>query len=95
MRSGCNVQLIEGTGGVFDIVVDDQLKFSKKISGNFPSEKGISSIMSGLKNHMLVKKWILEQLGSEQITVEKIRYIDIFEEELEYELYDVSDTLRK
>ena len=23
------------------------------------------------------------------------RYIDIFEEELEYELYDVADTLRK
>lgn len=45
--SGCNVQLVEGTGGVFDIVVDNQLKFSKKINGNFPSEKEISSIISG------------------------------------------------
>jgi hypothetical protein len=27
--------------------------------------------------------------------VEKIRYIDIFEEELEYEFYDLNDTLIK
>ena len=45
--SGYTVQLVEGTGGVFDIVVDNQLKFSKKINGNFPSEKEISSIISG------------------------------------------------
>jgi predicted Rdx family selenoprotein len=45
--SGCNVQLVEDTGGVFDIVVNNQLKFSKKINGNLPSEKEISSIISG------------------------------------------------
>ena len=38
---------------------------------------------------------IIESEIKQDQMVEKIRYIDIFEEELEYEFYDLNDTLIK
>ena len=37
-RSGAEVELVKGHGGVFEITVDGALKFSKKATGRFPSE---------------------------------------------------------
>jgi selenoprotein W-related protein len=33
---GVKPQLIKGTGGVFEVKVDDELVFSKKKTGRFP-----------------------------------------------------------
>jgi selT/selW/selH-like putative selenoprotein len=35
---GVEAELIRGTNGVFDVVVDDQLVFSKHESGRFPND---------------------------------------------------------
>lgn len=39
--SGVQPQLIEGSGGVFEVEVDGQLVFSKKALGRFPSDDEI------------------------------------------------------
>ncbi|MCH7491825.1 MAG: Rdx family protein [Gemmatimonadetes bacterium] len=36
--SGCDVQLIEGSGGVFEVIVDGDLVFSKKALGRHAEE---------------------------------------------------------
>jgi selT/selW/selH-like putative selenoprotein len=38
---GAEVELAPGVGGVFEITVDGQLKFSKKQIGRFPSDDEI------------------------------------------------------
>jgi selenoprotein W-related protein len=38
---GAEVELVPGVGGVFEITVDGQLKFSKKQIGRFPSDDEI------------------------------------------------------
>lgn len=35
-ETGASVELIEGSGGVFDVVADGKLLFSKKKEGRFP-----------------------------------------------------------
>jgi selenoprotein W-related protein len=35
---GAEVELVPGVGGVFEITVDGQLKFSKKAMGRFPTD---------------------------------------------------------
>jgi len=37
-KYGAEVELVPGVGGVFEITVDGQLKFSKKASGRFPTD---------------------------------------------------------
>jgi selT/selW/selH-like putative selenoprotein len=37
-KYGAEVELVPGVGGVFDITVDGQLKFSKKQTGRFPTD---------------------------------------------------------
>jgi selT/selW/selH-like putative selenoprotein len=37
-RYGAEVELVPGVGGVFDITVDGQLKYSKKQTGRFPTD---------------------------------------------------------
>ena len=37
-KYGADVELVPGVGGVFEITVDGQLKFSKKQTGRFPSD---------------------------------------------------------
>ena len=36
--SGCDVKLIEGSGGVFEVIVDGDLVFSKKTLGRHAEE---------------------------------------------------------
>jgi len=38
--------LIEGAGGVFDVRVDGQLIFSKKIAGRFPEHEEIIGVLT-------------------------------------------------
>ena len=38
---GAEVELVPGVGGVFEITVDGQLKFSKKQTGRFPTDDEI------------------------------------------------------
>ena len=37
-KYGAEVELVPGVGGVFEITVDGQLKFSKKQTGRFPTD---------------------------------------------------------
>ena len=39
-------KLIEGSGGVFDVRVDGELIFSKKVAGRFPEDNEIIEIVS-------------------------------------------------
>lgn len=45
--SGAEIELIRGSGGVFDITIDGQLKFSKKQAGRFPSDDEIDALARG------------------------------------------------
>jgi len=40
-KYGAEVELVPGVGGVFEITVDGQLKFSKKQTGRFPTDDEI------------------------------------------------------
>jgi selT/selW/selH-like putative selenoprotein len=37
-KYGAEVELVPGVGGVFEITVDGQLRFSKKQMGRFPTD---------------------------------------------------------
>jgi selT/selW/selH-like putative selenoprotein len=43
--SGANVTLIEGGGGVFEIVCDGSLLFSKKQTHRFPTEDEVDKLL--------------------------------------------------
>jgi selenoprotein W-related protein len=38
---GIDPKLIEGSGGVFDVTLDGELIFSKKVTGRFPEDAEI------------------------------------------------------
>jgi selenoprotein W-related protein len=38
---GCQIELIEGSGGVFEVKKEEQLLFSKKKMGRFPDPQEI------------------------------------------------------
>jgi selenoprotein W-related protein len=40
-KYGAEVELVPGSGGVFEITVDGQLKFSKKQTGRFPTDEEV------------------------------------------------------
>jgi selT/selW/selH-like putative selenoprotein len=40
------VELIRGGGGVFEITVDGEPKFSKKAVGRFPTDQEVDAILS-------------------------------------------------
>jgi len=40
-KLGVTPKLIEGGGGVFDVVADGQLVFSKKLAGRFPEHSEV------------------------------------------------------
>jgi selenoprotein W-related protein len=42
--TGADVAYVKGHGGVFDISVDGQLKFSKKQTGRFPTNDEIEAL---------------------------------------------------
>ena len=41
---GAEVELVPGVGGVFEITVDGQLKFSKKQMGRFPTDEEVDAV---------------------------------------------------
>ena len=42
--AGAEVELIESGGGVFEITIDGELRFSKKALSRFPSEAEIAAL---------------------------------------------------
>ncbi len=42
-----DVELVAGAGGVFEIEVDGELKFSKKELGRFPSDEELDALVAG------------------------------------------------
>ena len=42
--TGADVELVRSSGGVFEILVDGQLKFSKKAIGRFPSDAEVDAL---------------------------------------------------
>ena len=42
--AGAEVELVKGTGGVFEVSVDGALKYSKKASGRFPTDNEIDAL---------------------------------------------------
>ena len=40
-KYGAEVELIPGVGGVFEVTVDGQLRYSKKQTGRFPTDDEI------------------------------------------------------
>jgi selT/selW/selH-like putative selenoprotein len=39
-----DVELVRSSGGVFEIAVDGQLKFSKKAQGRFPTDDEVDAL---------------------------------------------------
>jgi len=46
-QHGLDVELIQGKGGVFDVVVDGKLIYSKKETGRFPEDAEVLSQLAG------------------------------------------------
>ncbi len=46
---GYDVNLIKGTGGVFEIMLNNNLVFSKAEMGRFPNEDEIESFIEGIE----------------------------------------------
>jgi selenoprotein W-related protein len=44
---GVEAELIEGRGGVFEVVADGKTIFSKKNTGRFPDENEVSELLRG------------------------------------------------
>lgn len=45
-RSGVDVELVKGKGGVFEISRDGKLLFSKKQLGRFPTDEEIDALLT-------------------------------------------------
>ena len=45
-QPAAQVELVRGGGGVFEITVDGALKYSKKASGQFPSDAEITACLN-------------------------------------------------
>ena len=41
---GAEIELVEGSGGVFEITLDGKLVYSKKATGRFPTPEEVESI---------------------------------------------------
>lgn len=44
---GVEANLVPGKGGIFDVIVDEKLVFSKFESGRFPNPGEIANILTG------------------------------------------------
>tara|TARA_B100000214_G_scaffold366797_1_gene336199 strand:- start:675 stop:851 length:177 start_codon:yes stop_codon:yes gene_type:complete len=44
-KFGVNAELIKGTGGVFEVTLNNSLIFSKKELGRFPNENEVENIL--------------------------------------------------
>ena len=47
--AGAEVEYVKGHGGIFDITVDGDLKFSKKQAGRFPTGEEIAALLTSAK----------------------------------------------
>ena len=47
---GIKAELIKGTGGVFEVSVNDNLLYSKKDLGRFPNENEIEDLIEGIES---------------------------------------------
>jgi selT/selW/selH-like putative selenoprotein len=47
---GTDSQLVRGSGGIFDVHVDNKKIFSKKDAGRFPTEKEIVDQLRSIKS---------------------------------------------
>ena len=47
---GIKAELVKGTGGVFEVSVNDNLLFSKKELGRFPDENEIEDLIEGIES---------------------------------------------
>jgi predicted Rdx family selenoprotein len=45
--AGADIELLRGSGGVFDITVDGELRFSKAALGRFPTDDDIAALAKG------------------------------------------------
>jgi selT/selW/selH-like putative selenoprotein len=45
-RPGTEVELVKGSGGVFEIDVDGRRAFSKKQAGRFPTDQEIDALLA-------------------------------------------------
>ena len=45
-QTGVDAELVKGSGGVFEVVVDGKLIYSKKETGRFPEHKEVLSQLS-------------------------------------------------
>ena len=43
-KANADVELIKSSGGVFEIVVDGDLKFSKKALNRFPTDEEVANL---------------------------------------------------
>ena len=46
-KLGAEVELIAGSGGVFEVVADGREIFSKKKAGRFPADGEIAGLLAG------------------------------------------------
>ena len=46
-KYGAEVELVPGVGGVFEITVDGELKYSKKQTGRFPTDEEVLAVGGG------------------------------------------------
>lgn len=46
-RTGAKVDLVKGSGGVFEITVDGTLAYSKKSTGRFPQGRELDALFPG------------------------------------------------
>ena len=47
---GIEAELIEGSGGVFEVNFNNSLIFSKKESGRFPNENEVEDLIEGIES---------------------------------------------
>ncbi len=46
---GINLELVEGSGGIFDVKLDGKTIYSKKSTGRFPNSGEVSALLRKVK----------------------------------------------
>jgi selT/selW/selH-like putative selenoprotein len=49
-RIDCDIDLIAGSGGVFEITANETLHFSKKSTGRFPNDAELQSLIDAIRS---------------------------------------------
>jgi len=53
---GVDSQVVRGSGGIFDVTVDNKRIFSKHDEGRFPTEKEIVDALRGIQKNASVNR---------------------------------------